>query len=227
MAAIRLLLVDDQHLSRECLAAALNRRRQFNVVADCASAGAARIAVEQHRPDLVILEPLISDGGAPLIGDLDARVAGCRVLVLTRDGYPADVGRFVRAGARGYLRTTSTLADLIQAIVRVHQGDLVVTSTGTESVVNSLSGAGARQAAQPAVTPRELDVLALVSQGRTNAEIARELSITEHTVKGHLANLLAKLGVDNRTQLATRAAQHVAADSIERPAGGPAEPTAG
>jgi NarL family two-component system response regulator LiaR len=121
----------------------------------------------------------------------------------------------LRAGAQGYLRKTCGLNDLIRAIERVHAGELIVASVEAGAVLNELSSETTRESSASGLTARELDVVKLIARGWTNAAIARELYITEHTVKGHLVRILSKLKLENRVQLAAYATQQGLLDESE------------
>jgi NarL family two-component system response regulator LiaR len=213
---IRLLIVDSQTLLRRCLIMFLNRRRGLEVVGEAATGAEAQALAQALQPDVAIVEPGLPDGGADLVAGLVLAAPTCAVLVLAVETRPDAASRMLGAGARGYLQKTCEPDDVVQAVERVHRGELVVASQGAETVLSELSGESTRGAGPDALSPREFDVLRLITQGQTNSEIARELSITEHTVKGHLGKILAKLGLDNRVQVATYAVQQ-GLDSLAEP----------
>lgn len=210
---IRLILADHNTLFRRCLASALNRRRDFDVVGNAASGRETLDLARSLRPDVVIVEPSLPDGGPDVIRSLCSILPDAGVLLLSSCCDEA-IREALLVGARGYVAMTCEPEDLVRAIKRVHAGELVVGPQAIGSILEHLNG-NVPHAAQSggALTPREMDVLRLVAAGRTNPEIARELYITEHTAKGHLAKILGKLGVDNRVQLATYAIQHGLVDA--------------
>ena len=206
-APIRLLLVDHQTLLRRCLSALLSRRRDVEVVGEAVTGAQARLRARALRPDVVVVDPEVPDGGPTLVADLCQQLSRCAVVVLTgADGYEA-ASQALRAGARGYLPKTCEPDDLIRAVERVRRGELVVAPEVDDIVLDGLRSESTRPPSGDSLTSRELDVVRLIARGRTNPEIARELSITEHTVKGHLAKILGKLRLGNRVQLATYATQ--------------------
>lgn len=206
--AIRILLVDHQTLLRRSLSVLLNRRRRFDVVGEAATGSEALAQARSLQPAVTVVEPDVPEGGPNLISELCRETPTCGVLVLT-SGSPEDgAGRVLQAGARGYLDKSCEPDDLARAIERVHAGELVVSPGATDALLKDLGGETSREPAPSGLTEREVDVLRLVVQGRTNPEIARELCITEHTAKGHLAKILSKLALDNRVQLATYGLQH-------------------
>jgi DNA-binding NarL/FixJ family response regulator len=201
------MLVDAPTLSRRCLALALGRKRRLQVVGEAASGSAALAELQTIQPDVVVVDPAVPSGGQTLVADLSHRVPGCMVLVLTQGGDEAAAGRALQAGARGYLEKQCEPEALVQAIDRVYHGELVVAPSMAESTLGNLAARPVRSIGAPEPTRREIEVLQLVAQGQTNPEVARELCITVHTVKAHLAKIQGKLGLANRVQLAAYATQ--------------------
>lgn len=211
---IRLLLVDHNTLLRRCLASTLNRRRDFEVVGDAGAGREAMSLARSLQPDVVVVDPDTPEGGDGIIEQLCQELPDAAVLALTdrADEHARDV---LLAGARGCVGKVCEPDDLARAIKQVHAGELVVGSQIMDAILESLHETGNPTAEPAGLTERELDVLRLVAAGHTNPEIARQLFITEHTVKGHLARILGKLGLENRVQLATYAYQHGLADYPE------------
>jgi DNA-binding NarL/FixJ family response regulator len=167
---------------------------------------------------VIVVDPEVPDGGIKLVGDLVQARPGCGILVLTRSTDGSGVGHALQAGARGYLQKDCEPEALFEAIERVHRGELVVAPALREAVVQDLGTGPSRRSGPASLTLREIEVLRLVAQGHTNQEMARELVITQHTVKAHLAKMLGKLGLDNRVQLAAYATQHGIASPNNYPA---------
>ena len=210
-AEVRLLLVDAPLLSRRCLASICKRRRGLRLVAEAGSGrevGDQLPSLRRLRPNVAVVDPGVPGGGAELLATLCRELAGCAVVALAEPSTDAlAVTRALKAGARGYVTKDCEPEDVLRAIERVHAGQLVVHHAAAETVRRQLGGTTPAGTAGGELTPRERDVLALVTQGKTNPEIARELSVTEHTVKGHVAKILRKLGCDNRVQLAAYGTQ--------------------
>jgi two-component system, NarL family, response regulator LiaR len=204
--SIRLLLVDHHRLLRRCLVVVLNRRRGLQVAGEAESGEQARAQASSLQPDVIVVEPEVPGGGDALIADLQREAPESVLLVLTA-GMTDVSRRALAAGVRGCIQKDCDPGDVAQAIKRVHAGELVVAPAVVASMVSTASNPG-NGTVSAGLTERELDVLRLVTMGRTNPEIALELFITEHTVKGHLANILSKLSLDNRVQLATYALQN-------------------
>jgi DNA-binding NarL/FixJ family response regulator len=204
---IHLLIVDSPTLHRRSLAAVLNRRRSLQVVGDAGTGAEAIAQIRALHPDVVVVEPRVPGGGPSLIADLCQEGPSCAVLVLTGSNEESEVRQALQAGARGYLDKDREPNDLVRAIERIQAGELVVTQLAANTVLKELSGDSTSGSRPGGLTTRELEVLRLVAQGRTNPQIAQELYITEHTAKAHLAKILNKLELDNRVQLATYAMQ--------------------
>lgn len=179
------------------------------------------IRADRVGPDLVVaqLDPPI--GAAELDSVRKLASAGRAVLVLSAV-QAGEVSQLLKAGARGYLDDSRDLQHLEQAIDQIHAGgDIVVaTAPGRAEFLPGQGEPVRNQAGLPStsLTKRELDVLRLVALGCTNGEIARELCITEHTAKGHLAKILSKLGVNNRVQIAAYAMHNRLVEPVRLPA---------
>ena len=204
----RILLVDGSALFRRALATLLNHRRGLRVVGEAASGAEALAQCQEAQPDVVLLDPAINDGGPGLIAELARRQPSCAVVVLCDDSTNEQASAVLQAGARGYLLKSCEPDDLVRTIERVRAGELVVSPAVAGMVFRSTGIQPDRGRDLSTLTDREREVLSLVALGKTNAQIAQELAITEHTVKTHLAKVLGKLRAENRVQLAALAVEH-------------------
>jgi DNA-binding NarL/FixJ family response regulator len=196
---ITVLLVDDHPVVRRALRALLEVQDGIVVAGEAGDGPTAVSLAASLRPDLVLLDlRLPGVDGAALIEPL--RAAGPRVLVLTSATEPAVAARAVRAGAAGVLYKDIDPDALVRAIRSVRDGHVLLAP---EAVGSLLRGSRAE-----ALTPRESEVLAQIADGRSNREIARLLGLSEKTVKAHVSSVLAKLGVQDRTQAAVYAVRH-------------------
>ena len=198
---IRVLVVDDHPVVRQGLRTFLDLQDDLEVVGESADGESCVDDAERLRPDVILLDLRMpgADGVSALHG---LREAGnpARVLVITSFTEPAAVLPAVRAGASGYVYKDIDPPALAAAIRSVHAGHVLLHPD-----VARLLTAGDTRPGPADLTARERDVLAEVARGRSNREIARELSLSEKTVKTHVSAILGKLGVQDRTQAALHA----------------------
>jgi DNA-binding NarL/FixJ family response regulator len=206
---IRLLLVDDDPLVRAGLRMILSSAEDLDVVGEAGDGAEAVEAVRAHRPDVVLMDIRMpgTDGltGTASITHLPQPP---RVVVLTTFGLDDYVFRALEAGASGFLLKDTPPRDLIAAVRVVAAGDSMLSPSVTRTLVRRFAAAGESGRRQTALarleqlTEREREVLLAVGRGLANAEIGRELFLSEATVKTHVSRLLLKLGCANRVQVA-------------------------
>lgn len=196
---IRVLVADDHPVVRSGLAGLLDVEPDITVVGEVGDgAQAVRVAAEL-RPDLVLMDlrmPVLD--GAAATARIVREVPGVRVLVLTTYETDADILRAVEAGATGYLLKDTPREQLVAGVRGAARGESALSPSVASRLVQQMRGGDAER-----LTPREIEVLAGVSRGLSNAAIGRELFISEATVKTHLLRAFAKLGVDDRTRAVT------------------------
>jgi DNA-binding NarL/FixJ family response regulator len=198
---INVLLVDDHPVVRQGLRSLLDVADGITVAGEAADGPAAIELAQALSPDIVLLDLKLP--GMDGIAVLEAlRATGTRVLVLTSVTDPARARQAVRAGAAGVLYKDIDPDALVRAIRTVHDGHLLLAADAAAAVAD-----GGPQLRHP-LTNREREVLALIAEGRSNREIARGLRVSEKTVKAHVSSVLAKLGVQDRTQAAVYAVRY-------------------
>ena len=192
---VRVLVVDDHPVVRAGLRALLAVDARVDVVGEAASGEEALVVARARRPDAVLMDLQLGAGldGVAATRALRADPDGPRVLILTTYDTDADIVRAVEAGAAGYLLKDTPPATLVAAVERAARGETVLAPRAAEVLV------GHMRDPHPALSDREGQVLARVAAGHSNREIARELLISEATVKTHLVHVFDKLGVDSRT----------------------------
>lgn len=211
MKTIRVLLVDDQALFREGLRTLLETRPDIEVIGEAANGEEAVQFAKLTRPDVALMDlrmPRLS--GVEATRRIRAAVPDCSVIVLTTFDDDDEVFEALRAGAAGYLLKGAPLEKISEAIRSVRRGDSFLQPSIAAKVVaefNRLSPWSAinRQNLLDPLSSREREVLRYLACGRSNKEIAQVLEIAEGTVKNHMTNILAKLGVLDRTQAALKA----------------------
>jgi DNA-binding NarL/FixJ family response regulator len=205
---IRVLLADDQELVREGFATILDLQDDLEVVGSVRDGAAAVAAARSLSPDVVLM-----DVRMPAMDGIEATrriVSGLpsppRVLVLTTFDLDEYVFAALQAGASGFLLKDTPRAGLLAAVRAVAAGDVLLAPAVTRRLVEQFAR---RAPADPGIwaglSPRERDVTVLVARGLSNAEIARELVLSETTVKSHVAHLLTKTGLRDRVQVVVRA----------------------
>lgn len=192
---LRILLVDDHPVVRAGLRALLASHDGLDVVAEASSGEEALELVATERPDVVLMDLRLGAGmdGAQATEAIAARPSPPRVVVLTTYDTDSDILRAVEAGAAGYLLKDSDPQVLVDAVWAASRGETVLNPAVAQRLY--------RQIRSPRVdlSARESQIVQLVAQGLSNRAIAKELFVTEATVKSHLVHAFSKLGVDSRT----------------------------
>ena len=194
--SIRVLVVDDHAILRSGVAAMIDRQTDMVMVAE---AGDGRQAIElfrQYKPDVTLMDlvmPVMD--GVEAIRAIRREFPQSRFIVLTTFDGDEDIHRAIQAGAQGYLLKGMKREELFEAIKAVHAGSRYIPTV----VARSLDA----RRTSPGLTRRELEVLKLIMDGKSNREIADALSTTEGTVKSYVVNILNKLDANDRTQAVT------------------------
>jgi two-component system, NarL family, response regulator LiaR len=200
---IRVLLVDDHAVVREGLRAFLGLQDGMVVVGEAADGAQALEQADATAPDVVLMDLVMPqmDGVAAMYA-LRERAPRIRVIVLTSYLDDERLLPAIRAGAAGYLLKNAKPKDVARAVRAAYAGEALIDPAVAARLVESLAGGD-----EPLerLTAREREVLVLIGRGYRNKQIALELGISEKTVKTHVGRLLAKLGVDDRTQAAVMA----------------------
>ncbi|MFF0482454.1 response regulator [Streptomyces sp. NPDC004435] len=202
---IRVVVADDQELVRSGFALILDVQDDIEVVAEVADGAAAVEAVRRHRPDVALLDIRMPRmDGIEACRTISAQSA-CRTVILTTFDSDAYVYEALHAGASGFLLKDVRRDDLVHAVRVVAAGDSLLAPSVARRLVEQYTAGGPRRAAAPdprlgVLTGRERETLLLLARGLSNAEIAAELVVSEHTVKTHVGNVLAKLGLRDRIQ---------------------------
>jgi DNA-binding NarL/FixJ family response regulator len=199
---IRILIVDDQPVVRQGLRAFLELQEGVEVVGEAADGDEALEAAARLLPDVILMDLVMPRlDGIAAMRLLRQRVPAARVLVLTSFLDDDKLLPALRSGAAGYLLKNAQPHELVRAVRAAHAGEALLDPVVAARLVDTLAAAGGEEPLDR-LTPREREVLVLIGQGFPNKRIARELEVSEKTVKTHVGHVLAKLGVTDRTQAA-------------------------
>jgi two-component system nitrate/nitrite response regulator NarL len=206
---IRILLIDDHTLFRSGLRLLLNRQSDFEVVAEAADGIEGLKRARELRPDVVLLDlnmPGLS--GLEVLQILSQDLPDCAVIILTVSEEGDELAEALRHGARGYLVKNIDADALVSGIRRAAEGESTIDPGMTGKLIDQIRRQGAAQpraendAQRSRLSARELQVAQFLARGASNKVIARELNVTESTVKIHVQNVLKKLNLTSRVQIA-------------------------
>ena len=211
MAKQRILLVDDHEVVRLGLKALLDHHAQFEVVGEASTAKEALEQVERLHPDIVLMDiRLPGTSGIEACEEIITQFPDTRVVMLT--SYAEDEMLFsaIRAGASGYILKQIGGEDLMRALEAVGRGEALLDPAVTQRVFQEVRRAVKEEEASAFanLSQQERHVLLLVSEGKTNREIAKALFLGEGTVRNYVSSILSKLGVSNRAEAAAYAVEH-------------------
>ena len=195
-AKLKILVVDDHPLMLAGIAGEINAQPDMSVVAEASDGEEALAKFRLHHPDITLMDiRMPRTNGIDAISAIRKEFARARIIVLTTYGGDVQALRAFKAGAAGYLQKDMLRAELVETIRLVHAGH--------RRIPPAVAVEMAEHAGDETMTARELEVLTGVAKGNSNKIIAAELVLSEHTVKGHLKNILAKLHANDRTHAVT------------------------
>jgi DNA-binding NarL/FixJ family response regulator len=205
------LLVDDHEVVRVGLRALLDKHPDFEVIAEAASAREAVERTKANKPDVVVMDIRLKGGsGIEACQEITEKFPDTKVIMLT--SYAEDEMLFsaIRAGASGYVLKQIGSDDLINAIEAIGRGEALLDPAVTQRVFQEVRKAAREEEASAfsELTQQEMHVLQLVSEGRTNRQIAEMLFLGEGTVRNYVSSILSKLNVRNRAEAAAYAVEH-------------------
>ena len=190
--SIRVMCVEDHRIVREGLSLIINQEPDMKMVGSCATVPEALELFKTVRPDVTLMDLRLGGAsGVDAIKAIRAESHDARIIVLTMYEGDEDIFRAHQAGATTYLLKDTLSSDLVRVVRQVHAGERPVTP--------EVQARLAERASMPTLTSREIEVIALISQGLRNKEVGAMLGITEGTVQIHVKNIFAKLGVNDRT----------------------------
>jgi NarL family two-component system response regulator LiaR len=200
---IRVLIVDDHEIVRKGIRALLATKRDIQVVGEASDGAEAVTQAQTLRPDIILMDLMMPKmNGIEATREITAGQPGARVLVLTSFAADEQVFPAIKAGALGYLLKDSGPQELVQAIRQVFRGEPSLDPSVARKVLTEISTPPQKPLTPDPLTAREMEILRLVAQGKSNKEIAGNLVIAEETVHTHVSNILNKLHLASRTQAA-------------------------
>jgi two-component system, NarL family, response regulator DevR len=200
---IRVFLVDDHEVVRRGLRDLMDAEEDLEVVGDAATAGMALAGIAATSPDVAVLDVRLPDGnGVEVCREVRARDPRVACLMLTSFSDDEALFDAIMAGAAGYLLKDIKGNDLVDAVRRVAGGDSLLDPSVTGKVLERLRKGDEEDPRLKALSDQERRILALIAEGLTNRQIAERMHLAEKTVKNYVSNLLAKLGMQRRTEAA-------------------------
>lgn len=202
---ISILLIDDHPLTRLGIARTLEKTAGMQISAQCIDIKTTRewLAIAGNQADIALLDRILPDGdGLTLVRELKKR--GIRTLMLTMAGEDFEISEAIDAGVDGYILKSADPEQLINAIQSVAQGNSMFPS----HIMQKLARGELKQDLFSKLSHREREIVELVAQGLSNKVISSRLDLSENTVRNHLSNIMEKLGMQNRVQVATGALKH-------------------
>lgn len=204
--AVKVMIVDDHNLVREGLKAVFDQGEEVDVVGEAASGEEAIEMVDKLRPDVILM-----DISMPGMNGIQATKAirdshpEAKIVILTMLDQEGYVYEAIKAGATGYMLKSTSSDELVNAIQTVNEGKALLHPDATAQLLKEFVQLAENKAKDYGLSNREMEVLQLLSEGKTNKEIAKALWISEQTVKTHVAHIFDKLGTSDRTETVARA----------------------
>ena len=207
MKPIRVLLVDDHPLFRKGLASLLAREKGFEVVGEAQDGAEALNKAKDCKPDLILMDIYMPGGnGLEATRRIREALSSVKVVILTVSEEDKNLFEAIKYGAHGYLLKKIEPRDLFEMLRGVFRGEAPISRATAAKILNEFAVQAQRateEIPEEKLSPKEREVIELLTKGWTNKEIGNKLRITENTVKNHLKNILAKLHLKNRVQAAT------------------------
>jgi two-component system nitrate/nitrite response regulator NarL len=200
--AIRIAVIDDHPMFREGAVQTLTCTEGIEVVGEGATAADALKVAEELRPDVMLLDISLPGGGVEAAANIARACPSVRAIMLTASESELDVASALQAGARGYILKGSSAAEVVETVRAIFKGESYVAPSLAARLLIQMGKRNEVVTSKPVsdLTAREDEILALVSSGMTNKEIANRLRLTERTVKHHMTSIMRKSNVRNRVE---------------------------
>jgi two-component system NarL family response regulator len=203
---IRVVIANDHGLFREMLSLAMHREGSIKIVGEAANGRQTIDVISELKPDIVLLDSTMPEmGGIEVLPVIREKNLKTKALMLTANKSETVIFKALKGGAKGYLSKNVSISDLIKAIQAVHKGELwverkLMAKFFDKEAITDPKEEGRAEKPKMALTPREKEILSILTTGCTNKEIAKALFISEKTVKSHLNSIFRKLNVTRRLQ---------------------------
>jgi len=205
---VRVFLLDDHQVVREGVKRVLEADDSIEVVAESATAAEALAAIPEAHPDVAVLDVRLPDGdGIDVCREIRSRHPEVKCLILTSYADDEALAQAIVAGASGYVLKQIQGQELVAAVRTAASGHSLIDRETARRVLEELRSARAEEEGMERLTPREHEILDMITAGKTNREIGAELFLSEKTVKNYVSNLLGKLGMGRRSEAAAYAAR--------------------
>jgi DNA-binding NarL/FixJ family response regulator len=205
---VRIFLLDDHEVVRRGVAELLRSEPGFEIVGEASTAAEAMARIPALRPDVAVLDVRLPDGnGVEVCREVRSRVPALACLMLTSFADDEALFDAIMAGASGYVLKQIRGNDLIDAVHRIAAGESLLDPSATAKVLDRIRRGEHTDPRLESLTDQERRILELIGEGLTNREIGERMFLAEKTVKNYVSNLLAKMGMERRTQVAAYAAK--------------------
>lgn len=207
---VRIMIVDDHEVVRMGLRTLLDRREHFTIVAEAGNAAEAVSAAREAKPDVIVMDIRLPDGsGVEATREIRGERPEAKVIMLTSYADDEAIYGSIMAGASGYLLKQTRGQNLAEAIERVSRGESLLDPAVTDKVLERMRSLAKGEEDELApLSAQERKILALVSEGKTNREIAGEVFLSDKTVKNYVSSILSKLNLRRRSEAAAFMAEH-------------------
>jgi DNA-binding NarL/FixJ family response regulator len=210
MEPIKVLLVDNEEVFREGLAKLLNEQPHIDVVYHCSNNNEAIKKSKETMPDIILMDSQVAEGQiTEAIKDIKKLSPEVKVAIIARPGDQVSSLDIIKSGARAFLAKNISAVDLVKSIELISGGRIIISPLFAEKFINEIATSEDLSSKdgvlESILSEREMEVVKLIAEGVTNKEIGERLTITENTVKVHVKNILNKLELRNRQQLAAYA----------------------
>jgi DNA-binding NarL/FixJ family response regulator len=205
---VRVFLLDDHEIVRQGVRSLLESQPDFEVIGEASTAAEALARIPAEHPDVAVLDVRLPDGdGVTVCREIKAKLPEVQCLMLTSFADDEALFDAIMAGAAGYVLKQLKGSDIVDAVRRVAAGQSLLDADATRRVLDRLRHPPEEDERLASLTPQERRILELITDGLTNRQIAAEMFLAEKTVKNYVSNLLAKLGMERRTQAAVYGAR--------------------